>query len=150
MIDKKIDLYEQYVRFVFLERKYQLKKLNRLGPMSNTHQGQGRVMSILKVKPEMTQKELSTVLNIRPQSLGETLGKLERNGYIIRTPSDIDKRVMKVKLTNEGKQVVNQNNDLSDNNNLFGCLSTEEQNNLSNYFSKIIDNLENKVGKDKL
>lgn len=149
MNDKKLDLYEQYVKLVWLERKYQLQKLKECGPIANPHQGQGRIMALLKVKPEMSQKELSTILDIRPQSLGETLGKLERNGYITRTPSETDRRVMQVKLTDEGKKIVNQNDELSDNDKLFGCLSNEEKDNLSSYFNKIIDNLEKQFGEDK-
>ena len=39
---------------------------------------------------------------MRPQSLGELLSKLEKNGYILRTPSETDRRVMNIKLTDEG------------------------------------------------
>ena len=53
----------------------------------NPHRGQGRVLSILKLKPEITQKELTYLLDMSKQALGELLKKLENCGYITRTPS---------------------------------------------------------------
>lgn len=69
----------------------------------NPHRGQGRVLSILKLKPEITQKELTYLLDMSKQALGELLNKLENCGYITRTPSQEDGRVMIVTLTEKGK-----------------------------------------------
>ena len=45
------------------------------------YRGQGRVLKLLRLKPEMSQREMAEILGIRPQSLGETLSKLEAAGY---------------------------------------------------------------------
>ena len=69
---------------------------------------------MLKLKPEISQKELSDLLDMRPQSLGELLGKLERNGYITRTPSERDQRVLIIRLTDAGKNYQPLNEQKSD------------------------------------
>ncbi len=67
--------------------------------------GQGRVLSILKMKPEISQKELLFLMDTSKQSLAELLSKLEKSEYIVREPSEDDRRVMIVKLTEKGKNV---------------------------------------------
>ena len=116
--------------------------------MANPHQGQGRILALLKLKPEISQKELSMILDIRSQSLGELLAKLERSGYIIRTPSEADRRVMNIQLTDAGKIAANQIEEQSDNSKIFGCLNEAEQVTLSGYFTRIINELEKQFGDD--
>ena len=53
---------------------------------------------------DMTQKDLAFILGIRPQSLGELLGKLEADGYVTRTRSEADRRAITVNLTDAGRE----------------------------------------------
>lgn len=105
----------------------------------NPHRGQGRVLSILKLKPEITQKELTYLLDMSKQALGELLKKLENCGYITRTPSREDGRVMIIRLTEKGKtesdEMAVDNDDTED---LFRCLTDEEQKNLMAYLERLI------------
>ena len=64
------------------------------GSAYNRHRGQGRVLGILRMKPELSQRELTYLLNMSKQALAELLFKLEKSGYITREPSEEDKRVM--------------------------------------------------------
>ena len=64
--------------------------------------GQGRILALLAIKPEMTQKELSMILDMSKQALAEMLGKLEASGYVERVQSEEDKRVHIVRITEEG------------------------------------------------
>ena len=66
-------------------------------------QGQGRILLALRRMNSITQKELGLMLDIRPQSLGELLQKLEANGYITRHRSPTDKRALVVELTEKGE-----------------------------------------------
>lgn len=66
-------------------------------------QGQGRILLALRRMNAITQKELGLLLDIRPQSLGELLQKLEANGYITRRRSPTDKRALVVELTEKGE-----------------------------------------------
>src|SRR6185369_3277437 len=80
------------------------------------------------------------ILDIRPQSLGELLAKLEKAGYIERTPSQADKRGMDIKLTEAGRTAAEQPNDGSPD--LFDVLSEDERVQFSASLAKIIERME--------
>lgn len=137
------DLMELFIRTDALLHRYQGTYFRNFGPFASPHKGQGRVLSLLKLQPEITQKELGYLLDMRNQSLGELLGKLERNGYITRTPSEKDRRIMNIRLTDEGAKAAAQlDGKQEDVNQIFSCLSEEEQAVLSDYLERLIDTLE--------
>lgn len=133
-------------RFITLSRLF-MQKHHHMGAshLHDPYRGQGRVLSLLKMQPEMSQKELSYLLGIRPQSMGELLAKLEENGYITRTPSAEDRRAMEIKLTDEGASVAASNEQRRAQelaaDEMFQCLNVEEQENLASYLDRIIDTL---------
>ncbi|NLN54425.1 MAG: MarR family transcriptional regulator [Firmicutes bacterium] len=137
-----LDLLNKFYRLQRLLGRFHYSKFKKHGPMGNIHRGQGRILALLKLKPEISQKELSDLLDMRPQSLGELLGKLERNGYITRTPSERDQRVLIIRLTDAGKELSALNEQKSDTGSLFKSLSTEEQTALNDYLDRIIATLE--------
>lgn len=136
------DLFEQLARIGDLLRRYHHRNHRRHGPMGDPHRGQGRVLALLKMRPEISQKELSYLLDIRQQSLGELLAKLERNGYIERTVSETDRRVMNIRLTEEGAGAAERRLDARQ---LFRSLSREEQETLGDYLDRIIAELEQEL-----
>ncbi|MDQ7092330.1 MarR family transcriptional regulator [Desulfosporosinus sp. PR] len=142
MNNSDFDLFGQFVRLEWLLHRYHQHNHRHHGPLGDPHRGQGRVLALLKLKPEISQKELSEILDIRSQSLGELLAKLERNGYITRTPSPTDRRVMNVHLTEAGRESSAQKEQHADIEALFDCLNEEEQATLSDYLSRIILALE--------
>lgn len=139
------DLMEQFIRLEALMHRYQLYSHKHQGPFGNPHRGQGRVLAILKMQPEISQKELGYLLDMRNQSLGELLGKLERSGYITRTPSETDRRTTNIKLTPQGAKAAAETDANQDADSLFACLSDEEQANLSDYLERMIVALEQKM-----
>lgn len=58
----------------------------------------------------------------RSQSLGELLAKLERSGYITRSPSEADRRVIGIHLTDAGKKASSLEEQQPDNNELTSIL----------------------------
>ena len=114
-------------------------------PALSPHQGQGRVLALLKLKPEVSQKELSTILDIRSQSLGELLAKLEHQGYITRTPSEEDRRVMNISLTEAGKAALEKQNKEADVDSFLDCLESAEQEKLGEYLERLIARLEEEI-----
>jgi DNA-binding MarR family transcriptional regulator len=103
------------------------------------YRGQGRVLSILKMQPDISQKDIGFILDMRNQSLSELLIKLERSGYITRTPSEKDRRVMDIHLTELGLAAAEQmEKSQQHGRQIFDCLSSEEQANLSEYLKRII------------
>ena len=75
-----------------MHRYYTLSARNQ-GAIGDPLRGQGRVLALLAVKPETTQRELSFVLDMRQQSLSELLAKLEEKGFVTREKSAEDGRV---------------------------------------------------------
>jgi DNA-binding MarR family transcriptional regulator len=110
---------------------------------SNIGHGQGHLLGILLKHDGLTQKELSTQLQIRPASLGELVDKLESSGYVERRVNEKDKRVSNVYLKDEGrklvKEIVKSRNSAVDK--IFSCLSEEEKNQLSALMGKLVDSL---------
>ncbi len=101
-------------------------------------QGQGRILALLKKADNLTQKELAYLLNIRQQSLGELLRKLEQGGYITREPSQKDKRAMMIRLTEKGKALEFQEFDFKE---VFSCLNEAEQEQMAQYLERISNHL---------
>ena len=114
------------------------------GRLHNTQRGQGRVLSILKIKPEISQKELNYLLGMSKQSLAELLSKLEKKGYITREPSEDDKRVIIIKLTEEGMKasVAEDESEAFEAAKILDCLNDEELAIFSEYLNRIIKRYE--------
>lgn len=149
MNEEKIELIKEFVRVQWLFHRYHQQNHTHHGPMGDTSRGQGRVLTILKMKPEISQKDLLYLLDMRPQSLGEILSKLEKSGYITRTPLETDRRVMNIKLSKEGMEVVSIAEQEFSFDKLFECLGEEEQKNLSGYLRRIIETLEAQLGDEQ-
>lgn len=66
--------------------------------------GQGRVLAVLDYTGEVSQRDLCVKLGVRPQSLGEVLTKLERQGYVERHASQEDRRLQMVNITDAGRE----------------------------------------------
>lgn len=116
---------------------------NHSGKMYNPHRGQGRVLAILKLKPEISQKELTYLLNMSKQAVAELIGKLENSGYITREPSEDDKRVMTIRLTEEGAKVaVDVDDTTTETTRMLDCLNDDELATFSEYLGRIIKQYE--------
>ena len=133
------DIYEKLSAVQWLLRRMQMLRHTEYGPFSEIHYGQGRVLAFLKIQPEVATRDLAYLLGIRQQSLNELLNRLEQGGYVERKPSDKDRRVMIVHLTDKGKELRQPENDWRS---VFGCLADEELSALSRYLDRIIDSLE--------
>lgn len=111
---------------------------------------QGHLLGLLLMKDGLTQKELSSQLQIRPASLGELVDKLQQNGYVERRVNEKDKRVSNVYLTEDGRKSANEvmqaRMKLVDN--IFSGLSEEEMNQLSSLMGKLIDSIEQSSGEN--
>jgi len=150
MSKKSANLLEEFSHVQKLLSKYQLWYYRKFGPTGDPHRGQGRVLAILKLQPEISQKELSYLLDMRNQSLGELLSKLEKSGAITREPSEEDRRSMNIKLTESGAKLIKpfgSNND--DASRIFDCLSIDDQTKLHEILDCLSDELEKLLCDDK-
>lgn len=108
--------------------------------------GQGRVLALLRLRPEITQRDLNTILDMRQQSLAELIGKLERRGYVTRRRSEQDKRVMVVSLTEEGRAAADALADPERRFAFLDCLDVAEKRSLAALLARIVERLENDLG----
>lgn len=138
-----MDLYEKLSRLQWLLHRHHLHNHAEYGPLADPTRGQGRVLAILKMQPEITTKHLAYLLGIRQQSLNELLNKLEKSGYVSRKPAESDKRVMVVSLTEKGKNEHYMYTDFGD---MFSCLNQEEQAAFGEYLDRVIAALEAQLG----
>lgn len=143
MNDKYNVLYEKLSRLQWLLRRQHMQGHMERAPFADPTRGQGRVLAMLKLQPEISTKDLSYLLGIRQQSLNELLTKLEKAGYVERTPSDADRRVMMVRLTEKGRNAQQAPADYSD---IFACLTPEEQATFAAYLDRVIAALEAELG----
>lgn len=143
----KMTLMDQFFLVESLLRRYQHAARRERGNMADPYRGQGRVLALLNLQPEISQRDLAYLLDMRNQSLGELLAKLERNGYVERTPSESDRRVLNVHLTDEGKKAAKRMEEqLQGVKDPFDSLSEEEQETLLALLGKVSDALEARMG----
>ncbi|OAB33068.1 hypothetical protein PMSM_16040 [Paenibacillus macquariensis subsp. macquariensis] len=139
------ELYEKLAKLQWLLQRKHFKTHAAVGPMADTSRGQGRILAFLRMKDGISTKDLSYMLDIRVSSLNELLAKLEKAGYITRKPSEKDKRIMLIYLTQKGQE---EEEPEIDSGNIFSRLSQEEQVAFGEYLVRIITTLEEELGTD--
>lgn len=143
---KDMSLLRKYFKVESLLHRYRYFG-RKQGRMADPYRGQGRVLALLRMQPEISQKDLGYLLGMRNQSLGELLAKLERAGYVTRMPSERDRRVMDVRLTPEGEAAAERMaEEQREADAPFDFLSEEDQANLSAILDRVIEALEAKMG----
>lgn len=141
------EVMESYMNLQSLLHRYYMMKGKGRGPHANPHRGQGRILSILKLQPEITQKELTYLLDMRPQSLGELLTKLEKAAFITREPDEGDRRIMVVKLTEAGREEAEKMNQ-EEETSVFDVLSDEEKVEFQALLNKLAAAIEAELSED--
>ena len=144
--DKKADgknLSEHFLHIGMLLHRYQTEAYKENGPMGSPFKGQGRILAILKLKPEISHRELSYLLGISTQSMSELLRKLENKGYVKRVPGEHDRRSMDIILTEEGRRAVEQADgfDGRDTDRLFDCFDNQEQRQFKGFLERLEDEI---------
>ena len=89
---------------------------------------------MLRLKSKITAKDLSYILGIRQQSLNETLQKLEKEGYIVRTTSPKDRHVMLISLTEKSNETKPVQHDCLD---VLDEFSDEELKQFTSYIDRL-------------
>ena len=149
MSEIKKETLEQFIHLQGLLHRYHTQRFMEFGPFGNPHRGQGRILSILKMKPEISQKELTYLLDMSKQGLAELLNKLEKKGYVKREPVEEDRRSFNIKLTEAGAAVAGNMDDIPlDLDKVFDCLNDKELDKLHEYLKRIIECLETQLPGD--
>ncbi len=105
--------------------------------------GQGRLLGVLGLRPEMNQRDLGYLLGMSRQAVGELLAKLEQKGFVSRKASDQDRRTLVVRLTDQGKQAAQRMREgIESSGDILDCLNEQELAQFSGYLTRIIHNAE--------
>ena len=140
------NLNEKLKMLQYLQRKLHIRTRMENGLISDTGQGQGRILALLKMRDGISIKEISFLLGLSPSSMSEMLSKLEKSGYIIREQDTTDKRITIVKLTEKGKKEEQAKTFKPDD--IFDCLDKEEQTTFGEYLDKINGSIKATLGYD--
>lgn len=135
MDDVYTAIYEKLSTLQWLMKRRQMFSQAQSGPFADPTRGQGRILAMLKIQPEIKTRELAYLLGIRQQSLNELLNKLEKSGHVERGPFEEDRRVMVVRLTEKGREVQQPETDYQE---VLDCLSAEELQQFGEYLDRII------------
>lgn len=133
--DIYIVVYEKLSQLQWAMKRHQMFNQAKFGPFADSTRGQGRILAMLKIQPDIATSDLAYLLGIRQQSLNELLNKLEKGGYVERKPYEDDKRVMIVHLTEKGKNAKQPDTSYKE---FFSCLSYEELLQFSEYLERIL------------
>lgn len=145
MADKK-QTFQKLVDLQHMMGAYHHKTTAHHGRMADPTRGQGRVIALLKMRDGLATRDMAEVLGIRVSSLNETLYRLEADGFVERRPSEDDKRIMLVYLTDKGRQEQQHETDFATL--LFDGFSDEELETLDGYLARMGEVLEHELGED--
>ncbi len=102
---------------------------------------QNRILLMLNESDGISQRDMTTLLQLRPQSVSETLSKLEAGGLVERRQNSRDKRVFNIFMTEEGKlraqELVIDRPDYASM--FLAALNTEEKGQLLELLMKLTD-----------
>lgn len=101
----------------------------------------GTILDILAEQDGLSQAQLTAIAEIRQQSSSKILATLEKQGYITRVPSEKNKRVSYIHLTEAGreaqKELQRQRRLKADA--FFSCLSEDENEALYRILNKLLE-----------
>ena len=134
------DIYEIFKTISLLSYKINYNKLEKIG----LYPGQPILIEKIYENEGISQRELSDVSFKKPATITTMINKLEINGYIKRKSNVNDKRIIKLYLTDLGKEKYYEMKKLkkSIGNIYFSNMTDEEISNMYNLLLKIKDNLE--------
>lgn len=101
--------------------------------------GQGRILKLLAQQDQLTQKELQEYLDIQSGSISEIISKLELKGMLTREKDESDRRKVILKITEEGREKVENCSKEEKRKDLYTALNEEEKNTLKELLKKLLD-----------
>lgn len=108
--------------------------------------GQPMLLAVLRQKPDGvadSQRELAEQLHVTPATVTVSLRSMERDGYITKITDPNDMRRKRIALTDKGREVLDKLDEVYERigRAMFDGFSPEERDQISDYFKRMIDNL---------
>ncbi|MFT8411751.1 MAG: MarR family transcriptional regulator [Schleiferilactobacillus perolens] len=138
MSNNSQDVFRAFRRFGHFSRRLAWQQ-----PQPPHHHGQARLLRVIADQDQPTSAQLAEILDIRPSSVSELLGKLENAGFITREQDPDDKRASRIHITEAGQAKLSEaeraQTDFADQ--VLAGLSDEEQQQLLALLNKANDHL---------
>ena len=81
-------------------------RAERLLEKYDLKRGQAGILFVLEEHSNISQRELADLLSVKPPTITSGLKKMEKLGYIVRTPDQEDRRVLRLQNTEKGTACV--------------------------------------------
>lgn len=81
-------------------------RAERLLEKYDLKRGQAGILVVLEEHSNISQRELADLLSVKPPTITSGLKKMEKLGYIVRTPDQEDQRVLRLQNTEKGTACV--------------------------------------------
>lgn len=129
-----------YMKTGRLHRDVLEKEVRQTGVYRSQHQ----ILMFLANNPQASQKEIAEFLGVSTATIAVTLKKLEKAGYILRTPDPKDNRCNQIHLSRKGEEIVTQSHEIfyRVEEAMFLGFDDDEKEKLKNFFVRICENLE--------
>ena len=112
------------------------------------HHSQHRMlMHLSRYEKIPSQKDISDALRISPAAVAVTLKRLEKDGYIERSMTDEDNRKNEIRITDEGRRMVEVSRRIFESSDgaMFDGLSPEEISAFAGLLERMTQNLEKEL-----
>lgn len=93
--------------FMEISRCYAGRCFQQIAEME-IHPSQMPFIMILSRRDGCSQKEMAEYLDIKPPTVNVSIQRLEKSGIVCRRKDELDQRIMRVYLTEKGKETVNK------------------------------------------
>lgn len=115
----------------------------RVSKLGFHHSQHRMLMHLAKYEHIPSQKELAVAKGISPAAVTTTLKRLEKEGYIARTTTDEDNRKNEIRITEAGREAVEQSRAFfnSVDKNMFKGISEEELQTFTEILGRMRENL---------
>lgn len=101
------------------------------------------ILKILSIENGINQNELARRVHLKGSTVSVALGEMEKQGYVVRRPSENDLRKINVFITSKGYELKKEIDKMVEalEEKMLSSLSDTEKANLKNYLLKILDNI---------
>lgn len=133
-------IYENFRIIVNHQRNKQREYLEKFG----LYYGQPRVLKMILDHQNITQSELVEKLNVSKESVSTSLKRLSQNNLVIKTKDETDKRIIRLSLSDKGRQVtVDSFKGIQQlNEQLFASLDEKQRSFLNDIFNQMVQLIE--------
>ena len=137
------DIEELELLILFKKCNKALHKCHQQNDPKGSFRGKGQLLSVLSKQDGISQTELANHMDIARASMSELLMKVEKAGLVKRKPDSNDKRIIRVYLTQLGKDKAIENSAFTGRLAVkaFEVYTQEEMNQLALLLSKFIEQL---------